>query len=173
MDVYEPSEDSYFLIDCLKEIVKNRKFEKVLEIGCGSGIISFSIAKFVGNIVAADINPKAIELAEKRKQELGIENIRFCVSDLFSGIKGKFDLIFFNPPYLPGKEEISYSGGKNGEEIIVRFLKNVRNYLNSKGIAIILLSSFNNVKKLEKRFKLKLIKRKKLWFEELYCYLVE
>jgi release factor glutamine methyltransferase len=168
--VYEPDEDSYFLIDCLKKIVKDRKFNKVLEIGTGSGIASFSIAKFVGKILAVDINPKAIEIAEKERKKLGIKNIEFRVSNLFSNIKGKYDLIFFNPPYLPGKEDLSYSGGKNGEKIIVRFLGEVRNYLSKNGIAVILLSSFNNVKKLEKKFKLKLIKKKKLWFEELYCY---
>lgn len=169
--IYEPNDDTYFLIDCLKKIIKKRKFKNVLEIGTGSGIISFKIAKYVNYILAIDINPRAVEIAEKNKRKLGIKNIEFKVSNLFKNVNKKFDLIFFNPPYLPGKEDISWSGGRNGEEIIRRFLKEVKNYLEKDGIAVILLSSFNNIKKIEKEFKLKKISEKKLWFETLYCYL--
>jgi release factor glutamine methyltransferase len=131
-EIYEPNEDSYFLIDCLKKLIKKRKFNKVLEIGTGSGVVSFSISEFVGEILAVDINPKAIKTAGKERKKLGIKNIEFKVSNLFEKVEGKFDLIFFNPTYLPGKEDLSCHGGKKGQEIIEKFLDQVKDYLEKK-----------------------------------------
>ncbi len=168
--IYPPDEDSYFLIDCLRKEIENRKIKSALEIGTGSGIVSFSIANLVEKILAVDINPKAIEFAQEKAELRGFKNIEFKVTDLFENVSGKFDLIFFNPPYLPGKKDLSCTGGKKGQEIIEKFLSEVRNYLNEKGMAIILLSSFNKIEELEKKFGLELIGKKKLWFESLYCF---
>ncbi|MCD6274523.1 MAG: methyltransferase [Candidatus Aenigmarchaeota archaeon] len=168
--IYPPNEDSYFLIDCLKKEIGNRRIKTALEIGTGSGIVSFSIASFVDKILAVDINPKAIEFAQEKAELMGLKNIEFRVSNLFENVSGKFDLIFFNPPYLPGRGDLSCTGGKRGQEIIEKFLSEVCNYLNEGGEAIILLSSFNRYKELEKKFGLKLIGKNRLWFESLYCY---
>jgi release factor glutamine methyltransferase len=168
--IYPPEEDSYFLINCLKKEIGDRKIKSVLEIGTGSGIVSFSIANLVDKILAVDVNPKAIEFAQEKAELKGLRNIEFKVSDLFENVSGKFDLIFFNPPYLPGKGDLSCTGGKSGQEVIEKFLSEARNYLNEKGKIVILLSSFNKIKELEKKFGLELIGKKKLWFECLYCY---
>jgi release factor glutamine methyltransferase len=48
----------------------------------------------VGRLIATDINPHAVRAAKST----AIEIVR---ADLFRGIKGKFDLILFNSPYLP------------------------------------------------------------------------
>lgn len=166
-DVYEPREDTYLLLDCVKEI----KVEKALEIGVGTGIISLTLAKTCKEVHGVDINPKAVELAKENAKLNGIENVKFWVSDLFSNVNEKYDLIVFNPPYLPGKPkdelEKSWSGGKNGREIIERFLQEVRNYLHSNGRFFILVSSINEPKVLIKKYKLKIVKREKYFFEEL------
>jgi len=52
-----------------------------LEIGTGSGIVSFSIAGFVDKILAVDINPKAIEFAREKAVLKGLKNIEFRVSN--------------------------------------------------------------------------------------------
>jgi methylase of polypeptide subunit release factors len=78
-------------------------------------------------------------------------------------------LIFFNPPYLPGKGEKCLFGGKRGQVVTERFLKDVGSYLKKEGEAIVLLSSFNQVEKLSKKYRLEKIDEKKLWFESLYC----
>jgi len=168
--IYPPDEDSYFLIDCLKKEIGNRRIKTALEIGTGSGIVSFSIASFVDKILAVDINPKAIEFAREKAVLKGLKNIEFKVSNLFENVSGKFDLIFFNPPYLPGRGDLSCTGRKKGQEIIEKFLSKVCDYLNKGGEVIILLSSFNKIKELEKKFGLELIAEKKLFFETLYCY---
>jgi len=171
--IYEPSEDSYFMLNCLEKLLEKKKLKKALEIGTGSGVIAFKIADKVEKVLATDINPYAIKIAEKKRKILGIKNIEFKESNLFEKVNEKFDLIFFNPPYLPGKEDVVWSGGEKGQEIIENFLNQVRKYLKKDGIAMILLSSFNEVKKLKEKYMLKKFQEKKLWFETLYCYILK
>ena len=125
--IYKPAEDSYLLSLVLKNEIpkllnKNSKL-KVIEIGCGSGIQLQTLKKLkVENIFSCDINTEAVEYCKKLEFN-GIQ------SDLFSKIKDKFDLIIFNPPYLPQdsrepkESRVATTGGKHGSEIINKFLK--------------------------------------------------
>ena len=89
----------------------------------------------------------------------------------------KFDLIIFNPPYLPeskydnGKDT---TGGKKGDEIILRFVKDLKYYLTNDGICFLLTSSLTPEKRwkteAEKHFKVKKIAEKKLFFEKIYVW---
>ena len=99
-------------------------------------------------------------------------------SDLFSNVKGKFDLVVFNPPYLPmDKREdkasaLNTSGGKKGDEIIIRFLRNVKKYLNKDGIVLIVISSLTPRKKIlgvlkREGLKKQIVSEKKLFMESL------
>ncbi|MGC9310819.1 MAG: methyltransferase, partial [Candidatus Aenigmatarchaeota archaeon] len=113
--------------------------------------------------------PKAIEEAKKAAGEEKLKNIEFIESDLFEKVSGKFDLIFINPPYLPGRGEACLCGGKRGQEVTERFLKEAANYLEPGGKALVLLSSFNDVDGLKKKYGLKILGEKKMWFETLFC----
>lgn len=169
-EVYEPDEDTYFLTEQIKNLIKTRRFESVLEMGCGSGYISLNIAGEVGKILALDINPDAVEFAEKSRKEQKIGNVEFKISNFFEIVTERFDLIFFNPPYLPGNDDLSCEGGEKGQELIEKFLSEVRNHLNEGGVGVILLSSFNNISELERRFNLVKLGEMELFFETLYCY---
>ena len=172
-EVYEPDEDTYFLEKQIKKLIKTKKFESVLEMGTGSGYISLNIAGDVGKILAVDINPDAVEFAEKSRKKQKIDNVEFKISNLFENITEKFDLIFFNPPYLPGNDDLSCDGGEKGQELIEKFLFDIKSYLNEGGIGVILLSSFNEISKLEKRFNLVKLGELELFFETLYCYKID
>jgi len=167
-NVYEPREDTYLLLD----VVKRLKANKALEIGIGTGFISLYLARNCREVHGVDINPEVINLAKQNAKINGIRNVKFWISDLFSNVKDTYDLIVFNPPYLPGepKDELekSWAGGKNGREIIEKFLRNVRNYLQSNGKFFILVSSFNNPEYLTKKYSLKIVKSTSLFFEKLF-----
>lgn len=145
-EIYTAAEDSLLLSDVLKKIIpemlnksKNLKF---LEIGCGSGIqlqTAFDAEIKKENIFSCDINKGAVECCKK----LGFN----CVySDLFDAFKGKYDIIVFNPPYLPENKlepkssRISTTGGKRGGEIINKFLKQAEEHLTPNGKIILLVS---------------------------------
>jgi len=171
-EIYLPTEDSFFLSEILeKEILKlsNEKSEvKVLEIGCGSGI-QLETMKKAGvkkqNIFSCDINSAAV----KHCKNFGFRSIK---SNLFEKIKGKFDIITFNPPYLPENKfdkEKDTTGGKQGSEVINKFLKQAKSHLTKNGKIILLTSS--HTKKINfLKYKKKLLGKKKLFFEELYVW---
>jgi release factor glutamine methyltransferase len=108
--------------------------DAVLEIGCGSGIISKALRHRARWVVATDVNPAAL----RRLRREGVEVLR---ADLFAGIRGRFDLVLFNPPYLPTEEDegpggwinFAFDGGKTGRETIGRFLEGLRDRLCRRG----------------------------------------
>jgi release factor glutamine methyltransferase len=73
--------------------------------------------------------------------------------DLFSGIRGRFDLILFNPPYLPTQPEeriedwleIALDGGATGRETIARFAASVGGVLAPRGRILLLISSLTGL----------------------------
>ena len=173
--IYSPEEDSYLLSRILKKkipkLVKKNPDLKFLEIGSGSGIqlqTAFDSGIKKENIFSCDVNPQAVKECKK----LGFNCIK---SDLFEKINGKFDLIVFNPPYLPTDESepldsrLATTGGKNGSEIINRFLKQAKNYLKKDGKIFLVSSSLT--KGLDfSGYKKKKIGEEKLFFEKLFVF---
>lgn len=176
--VYEPAEDSFLLADAaLKEAAQGMR---ILEIGAGSGFVSAVLLANLKDIylVATEINPHAARCARANR----VEVIR---TDLFKGIKNekpekRFDLILFNPPYLPtSKEEkvpgwlnYAFDGGISGREILDRFLEEVKDYLKPEGKVLILISSITGLKAVREKmeelgFEVDIVERKKVSFEEL------
>ena len=105
--------------------------------GTGAGILALEAAKHAEEIVAVDINSEAVEQVKKTKNK----KIKAIQSDLFDNIDGKFDLIIFNPPYLPDDPEvkdIALDGGPEGYEFIERFLKKTKPYLKEDGKILLL-----------------------------------
>jgi release factor glutamine methyltransferase len=176
--VYEPAEDSFLLADAaLKEAKPGMN---ILEIGTGSGFISAVLRanlKYI-RLVATEINPHAARCAKAN----AVEVIR---TDLFKGLKPRrsetlFDLILFNPPYLPTlKEEkipgwlnYAFDGGISGRDTLDQFLYEVRDYLKPGGKILVLISSITGLdavkEKMEKLgFAVEVVARKKVSFEEL------
>jgi HemK-related putative methylase len=183
--IYEPAEDSFLMSRILKEkipslIEKNSEL-KFLEIGAGSGI-HLETAKKSGikleNIFSCDIDKKSVSHC----QLLGFNCIESDLFESFTGrlsVKGnlvplRFDIIIFNPPYLPEDvrepkdSRTATTGGKKGNEIILNFLKQAKNYLSENGKIFLITSSLAeeiDFKKLE--YNAKEIGCEKLFFEQL------
>ena len=170
--IYEPAEDSYLILEQVKEYVKPGM--KVLDVGCGSGILSRAPKDLGADVLAVDISGECVEYVKK----LGVNAI---VSDLFENVEGKFDLIIFNPPYLPKDERepadsaLSTTGGEKGSEIIGAFLQEAHKFLEEKGKILLLFSSLTlGVLDLFDiyGYKYEMVSKQKIDFEELYVYVL-
>ncbi|MFH1064750.1 MAG: HemK2/MTQ2 family protein methyltransferase [Candidatus Woesearchaeota archaeon] len=149
--LYQPAEDSYLIQKEVQHLAKGR----VLEIGIGSGILSDTAAKLkrVKSVLGVDIKKEAVEHC---RAEVKSKKCKFLVSDLFDKVpKQKFDTIIFNPPYLPEQEgelwelQTDISGGKQGYEIVDRFLSSVNDYLDDDGVVLLLFSTLTGKAKVE------------------------
>lgn len=177
LKVYKPCDDSFILGEALAAEV--RKGEKVLDMGTGTGIQALIAASKGGEVTAVDINNKAIECLRYNAELNGLET-RTIKSNLFSEINHSFDLIVFNPPYLPEDEmdpkdelTLAWDGGKDGREVVDRFLEQFESNLNRKGRVLLIQSSLNGLYSTMKKFKElgfkpEIISQKNFFFEKLY-----
>ncbi|MDP2947354.1 MAG: methyltransferase [Nanoarchaeota archaeon] len=167
-EIYNPAEDSYFFAEFLKKYFKGARGKiKYLDMGSGSGILAETAIKFLGrkNVFAVDINPDSVKQLKKK-------NINAIKSNLFKNVNGKFDAVSFNAPYLPRDERepipsrIYTTGGKRGDEISIKFLKQAKKHLNRNGKIFLLISTLTPTDRI-KNFDGKIVARKKIDFEEL------
>jgi release factor glutamine methyltransferase len=171
MTVYSPSEDTYFLRDFLEENIE-LEGKKFLEIGTGSGEIAIHAAESGAEVTAVDINPEALEQVREKAEDKGLE-IELVESDLFEELEeGDYDVVVFNPPYLPGEEgmgdEEIWRGGEKGVEVSERFLDEVETFLSEDGSFFIVASSLAEYRPLIEEFNLTILDEEELWFETLY-----
>jgi len=171
--VYEPQEDSYLLLEQVKKLAHGR----VLDMGTGSGILAIAAAEKddVREVIATDIDEQVIKELRQKK----IKKIKIVQSDLFMSIGGNFDVIIFNPPYLPDEEkdyDVALAGGKKGHELIAKFLHSAKDRLNKDGFILMVFSNITGKKEVDRMIKREgycpeLLDTKSLaFFEELYVY---
>ncbi len=81
-------------------------FRTVLDLGTGSGCILLSLLseRHAASGIGSDLSESALEVARRNAERLGIGRAEFIQSDWFSNIKGRFDLIVSNPPYIAQAE---------------------------------------------------------------------
>ena len=178
--VYEPREDSYLLERYVRKYC-DKNFA-VLDIGTGTGIQAICAAQKAKKVIACDNNPKALAYARESALKAKINNIRLIRSDLFENIpRSKFDLIIFNPPYLPKEKsdaDISLYSERKGTEITVKFLDNVSGYLKEDGTILMVGSSLADSRKIENSIKSNLLTSENLekvhiFFEDIYIILLK
>ncbi|MDG6218364.1 MAG: methyltransferase [Candidatus Thermoplasmatota archaeon] len=151
-EVYEPAEDTFLLLKKI-DVCSN---DTVFEIGTGTGIIALFCAVHGAQVVCSDINPYAVELAKRntiKNKSLLTGSIEIYNGDMFKALhqKKSFDLIIFNPPYLPtstdeyvggsGWFDKAVSGGPSGLKITKRFLNKLPFYLKDDGRAFCIFST--------------------------------
>ncbi len=153
--VYAPAEDTIIAAEILLRNMKGDGL-KVVEIGAGTGALGIIAAmdKRVSNVIMSDISEKALQCAKENVRLNGVEGkCTLIKSDLFDKIKGKFDIIIFNPPYLPDDDEVKsgknwWSGGPTGIELTKLFVEQAEAHLKSNGIIITAESSLADSKAL-------------------------
>jgi len=171
--IYLPKEDSLLLEKHVKKLASGR----ALDMGAGSGIQALAAAgrKAVKSVLAVDVNPVVVSHCRK---EIAGKKIKCLQSDLFAKVKGEFDTIIFNPPYLPqelAERDVALEGGKKGYETIVRFLESANAFLSADGVVLLLFSSLSGKDHIEQSirqnlFEFRELGRLHIFFEDLFVY---
>ncbi len=173
--IYYPSEDSYLLA----ENVSIQKDAECIDLGCGSGIQAMNmLLQGAAKVTAIDIDKECLEATVKNADSMGMKKkIITLQSDLFSEFSGTADAIVFNPPYV-FTEDIRYrelDGGKNGREVLDRFLEQFPKHLKHKGKCFFIQTSINgypatNIKLENAGLKFSIKAKRGGFFEELAVY---
>ena len=100
---------------------------RVADVGCGSGAGGLSIARAIPGcqLVLCDINEKALDYARVNAKLAGTTSVEFVLSDVLDNVRGDFDLIVSNPPYMKDVLARRYrDGGENhGTDLSVRIAR--------------------------------------------------
>ncbi|MBI2559060.1 methyltransferase [Candidatus Woesearchaeota archaeon] len=173
--VYEPQEDSTLL----ERYVRQYSRGEVLDVGTGSGIqaIAASQNPNVASVLAVDVQRGAIDYC---RENIKNPKIKFLQSDLFSNVKGKFDTVISNPPYLPQElklKDLTIEGGKKGYEVIEGFLNDVNSFLKPDGIILMVFSSLTRKNKVDEFIRNNMldfeeIGKVHIFFEDIFVYLL-
>lgn len=126
--------------------------DRILDMCTGSGCIAVSVAKALRgkNVVvsAADLSDAAIMLAQENAK-LNDVTVHFVQSDLFTNVRGRYNIIVCNPPYIKTGEipfiqkevreyepRVALDGGEDGLEFYRRIARDVKSYLTKGGMLI-------------------------------------
>ena len=137
----------------LKPYWKGEEPERILDLCCGSGCIGI-LAKYhypFAEVVLADNDPHALAVAKKnielaQMQDCGVQSLE---TDLFSNVKGQFDWILCNPPYVEEQEGEEFAeeyrheprqalfAGADGLDLVKKILPQAADYLTDNGVLIL------------------------------------
>ncbi len=144
-DVLIPRQDTEILVEEVLRYLHDGM--SILDIGTGSGCILLSLLHYSNDCkgVGTDISPKALDLAVRNAEKLGIPAI-FVETDLTQDVKGPFDIVVSNPPYIksdviPTLEpevreydpKLALDGGPDGLEVYKRLIPEAFNLLKPEG----------------------------------------
>ena len=157
-NVLDPRGDTETLIDFVIE----KPVKSVLELGTGSGAIAVTLAcewKEV-HVTATDISENALSLAKINAEKFNVQNkIHFLTSDWFENVKGAYDLIISNPPYIGLTEqdeisaevikydpEIALFAGRDGLDAYRRIIPSLSKFLNPDGLVVLETGASQGIK---------------------------
>ncbi len=135
--------DTYRFVSALDDALTQcaTPITRAIDIGCGAGPGAIAIAskRPEAEVIAADINDRALRYTAVNAMLAGVKNVAVSESDLLSGVDGNFDLIIANPPYLLDRSERAYrhGGGALGEGLSLAIIKQALNRLHPGGTLLL------------------------------------
>lgn len=137
---------------------------KILDMGCGYGVLGIVLAKvLLVKVDMVDVNLRALHLSKRNAQLNGVSDlVNIFESDCYSNISTKYSTIITNPPIRAGKK------------IVYDIVMNARNYLDDDGNLYLVIRKEQGAKSLivdlEKVYTVKVLEKKKGFFI-IQCHL--
>lgn len=147
-EVYRPAEDTDLMLRAL-DALPVAGGARACDVGTGTGALALALARRGARVLAVDRHPAAVRLARANAARNGLA-LGVARSDLLEGVRGPFDLIVFNPPYLPVEGEArgplaqAWEGGEGGIAWAPTFLEGLAHTLAPRGGALVCLSSLGD-----------------------------
>lgn len=113
------------------------------DIGTGTGLLAIVLAKRgVKQIIATDLNPRALECAQNNFDRLGLSNVQLQQADLFPTDAPLANLIVCNPPWLPAKPSspLEYAVYDANSAMLRDLLMGAKQHLTKSGEVWLILS---------------------------------
>ncbi len=145
-----PRPDTETLVDVALARTRHASMSaRVLDLCTGSGCVAITLARErpTTQVIAADKSEGAIAVASENALRLGAYNVACVVCDLFGEMKGPFDLITANPPYIATAEveglspdivkfepRLALDGGASGDDVVARIIEGAPERLEKGGV---------------------------------------
>lgn len=156
-----PRPETEELVEFALQMAPRRRSMRVLDMGCGSGVIGITLAlelaRQAPEVVMVDVSEAALALSLENATALGAR-VKTYRSNLFAAWdtpeegavqppEGRFDLVLANLPYVPEGEAVSIEvqhdpatalyGGPDGLEVVRRFLKDALPHLAGRALVML------------------------------------
>ncbi len=142
-----PRAETERLVEQALTLIRDLATPRVLELGTGSGCIACALASERPDavILASDISPAALAVAEYNIRAHRFDNVELACGDWFDGIEQRFDLILSNPPYiasgdahlrlgdLPAEPDLALASGESGLDAITHIVEHAPDRLRDDG----------------------------------------
>ena len=144
--VFSNTQIDYGSYTFLKTILKEEKVTKLLDVGCGYGVLGITLKylKHAEVVDMVDINERAVDLTKINIEKYKLENVNCFISDGLNNVEGKYDRIVINPPIRAGKV------------VIYKMFEDSKLHLNDNGALYIVikksLGANSAIKKLQEVF---------------------
>ena len=147
-NVLIPQPDTEILVEEALKVIKDQ--DRVLDLCTGSGCIGITIAaKTNAKVTLSDISSDALEVAFKNSENLAEGKVLLVESNLFEDIKGTFNVIVSNPPYIKSEvikalsQEVqnepmlALDGGEDGLTFYRKIVEKAADFLDNNGYLIL------------------------------------
>jgi release factor glutamine methyltransferase len=173
-DVLVPRPETEILVEQAINVLSGLENPRFCEAGVGSGCISVSILKNVNSAfaIATDISVGALQIARRNAEKYKVGGrLTLHQGDVFGNVKGPFDLIVSNPPYIPAQDidslqievrdhepHSALDGGADGLAILEQIIQQSPTLLKKQG-TLLLEIGFDQAEKIRPLFD------KEIWSE--------
>jgi release factor glutamine methyltransferase len=150
-DVLDPRADTETIVDMCLQLLPKEQAARILDLGTGSGILAVTLLseRPLATGVAVDISPAALDVARENAAAVA-ERLELIESNWFQNVKGCFDLIVSNPPYIPAAEvlqldievrahdpHVALDGGDDGLDCYREIASGSAHHLVESGLVVV------------------------------------